>query len=78
MTFTLDLLDTGKSPRRRITKSEFAAWQEQAVWHRLQNISLGRSFCDQFAIRDVFLMFCRDDHVIPHVKRNYLYRHSSG
>ena len=64
--------------RRRLTKSEFAGWQHQAVWDQLQGIPLGQSFCRHFGIQDWFLDSFGDGWGDPwllnHIQRTYCRR----
>lgn len=77
MNINVDILLDAKSipwQRVKITRRQYQDWHAAAAWDLLHGQRLGQSFCNFFNVKDSFLYYCRDDLVIPHIKRCYLRR----
>jgi hypothetical protein len=50
-----------RQARRRLSRAQYMVWLKQACWDRLRYTTVGRSFCDYFAIKDEFLLHTADE-----------------
>ena len=68
-------LSTMDRPRckRRVTDSEYRAWQRHYTWDALKGTRYGQSFCDHFQIRDNILSNYRSvPYAERHIRNHYL------
>jgi hypothetical protein len=68
----IEQLNNSCQLKLKITGQQYTMWQKHHVWHALQGLSMGRSFCEHFDIKDYRLKYGTNEQVTRIITREYV------